>query len=75
MRLAVFTNQFPAQMNTFFARDVGSLITAGFEVDVYPFYPLDQSLWRYVPDSLSDAVLPRARVHSFGGEANLVPEA
>jgi glycosyltransferase involved in cell wall biosynthesis len=63
VRLAVFTNQFPAQMNTFFARDVGSLIAAGFEVDVYPFYPLDESLWRYVPASLSEEVLPRARVH------------
>jgi glycosyltransferase involved in cell wall biosynthesis len=63
VRLAVFTNQFPAQMNTFFARDIGSLIAAGFEVDVYPFYPLDESLWRYVPESLSEAVLPRTRVH------------
>ena len=31
MRVAVFTNQFPARMNTFFARDLRALIDCGLE--------------------------------------------
>src|SRR5512140_2683425 len=38
MRVAVFTNQFPARLNTFFARDLRALIDCGLEVDVFPFY-------------------------------------
>ena len=62
MRLAVFTNQFPARLNTFFARDLRALLAAGAEIDVYPFYPLDQSCWPMVPATLGPEVLPRERV-------------
>lgn len=63
MRLAVFTNQFPARVSTFFARDMRSLLEAGIEIDVFPIYPLDPVLWRYVPDILGQNVLPRGKVH------------
>lgn len=62
MRLAVFTNHFPARLNTFFARDMRALLAAGAEIDVYPFYPLDPSCWPMVPAMLGPDVLPRERV-------------
>lgn len=73
MRLAIFTNQFPNRVSTFFARDVRGLIDHGIEVDIFPLRPLDESLWQYVPSELSDAVLSRARIHHLGsstGDAN-----
>lgn len=39
------------------------LLKAGIEVDIFPFYPLDPMLWRYVPDILGEDVLPRSTVH------------
>jgi len=63
MRLAVFTNQFPTRVSTFFARDIRGLIEAGIDIDVFPIYPLHPTLWRYVPDLLNENVLPRNRVH------------
>lgn len=65
MRVAVFTNQFPARMNTFFARDLRALIDCGLEVDVYPFYPPDPSCWPMVPALLGPDILPRERVRHF----------
>ncbi len=69
MKLAVFTNRFPGKISTFFARDLRALIEAGAEPEVFPIYPGDQRLWRFVPSILAD-VLPRDRVHhlaSLGG--------
>jgi glycosyltransferase involved in cell wall biosynthesis len=68
MRLAVFTNLFPGRVNTFFARDMRALIEAGFDIDIFPIYPLEPTLWRYVPDCLGEDVLPRSKVHpiTFG---------
>lgn len=63
MRLAVFTNQFPGRVSTFFARDIRGLIEAGIDVDVFPIYPLDPALWCYVPDILNEKILPRNKVH------------
>jgi len=63
LRLAVFTNQFPSHVSTFFARDISGLLRAGVDVDILPFYPLDPTLWRYVPDILSADALPRTKVH------------
>lgn len=63
MRLAVFTSQFPSRVNTFFARDMRALIEAGFDVDIFPIYPLDATFWRYVPDCLGVDILPRSKVH------------
>jgi glycosyltransferase involved in cell wall biosynthesis len=63
MRLAVFTNRFPAEMSTFFARDMRALINAGVDIDIFPFYPLESELWRCVPDILNETILPRNRVH------------
>jgi glycosyltransferase involved in cell wall biosynthesis len=63
LRLAVFTNQFPGRVSTFFARDMRGLVDAGIEIDVFPFYPLDAKLWQYVPDILNQKILPRSKVH------------
>jgi glycosyltransferase involved in cell wall biosynthesis len=63
MRLAVFTNKFPSRVSTFFARDIRGLIDAGIDIDVFPIYPLDSTLWASVPDILNEKVLPRDKVH------------
>ena len=63
MRLAVFTNQFPSRVNTFFARDLRGLFDAGFEIDLFPLYPRDEDLWRFVPDILPRELLPDDRIH------------
>ena len=63
MRLAVFTNKYPARVATFFERDLRALIAAGVHVEVFPIYPLDPGLWRYSLDLLGEDVLPRDRVH------------
>jgi glycosyltransferase involved in cell wall biosynthesis len=63
LKLALFTNQFPCKVSTFFARDVRGLQEAGIQVDVFSMYPLDSSLWKWMPDILGDDVFPRYRVH------------
>jgi glycosyltransferase involved in cell wall biosynthesis len=63
MRLAVFTSQFPGRVNTFFARDIRALLAAGFEIEIFPIYPVESALWRYVPDCLGEDVLPRNKIH------------
>jgi glycosyltransferase involved in cell wall biosynthesis len=73
MRLAVFTNQFPSRLATFFSRDLRALIDAGVTVDVFPIYPLEAELWAYVPAILDDRVLPRDRVHHLTLAAALSP--
>jgi glycosyltransferase involved in cell wall biosynthesis len=66
MRLAVFTSKYPARVSTFFERDMRALLEAGVELDVFPVYPLDPSLWSYGLDILGEDVLPRSRVHHLG---------
>ena len=63
MRLAVFTNQFPTRVSTFFARDMRGLMEAGIDINVFPIYPEDPALWCCVPDMLNENVLPRNKVH------------
>jgi colanic acid/amylovoran biosynthesis glycosyltransferase len=63
LRLAVFTNQFPGRVSTFFARDMRALIEAGVDVEVFALYPHEPELWAHVPDILDEGVLPRSRVH------------
>jgi glycosyltransferase involved in cell wall biosynthesis len=65
MRLAVFTNQFPGRLNTFFARDMRALLECGIELEIFAFYPPDQGLWQHVPELLNPDILPRERVHHF----------
>ena len=61
MRIAVFTNQFPGWVSTFFARDMCALMKAGVDLDIFPIYPLDRHLWKYVPPALAEGL--RGRVH------------
>ena len=63
MRLAVFTSKYPARVATFFERDMRALIEAGIDVDVFPIYPLDASMWDYSLDTLNEEVLPRNKFH------------
>jgi colanic acid/amylovoran biosynthesis glycosyltransferase len=63
LRLAIFTNLFPNRISTFFARDICGLLKSGIEVDIFSFYPLDSTLWRYVPNLLNESVLERNKVH------------
>jgi glycosyltransferase involved in cell wall biosynthesis len=63
VRLAVFTDQFPNRVSTFFARDIRALLNRGIEIEIFPIRPLDPELWTFVPDMLSERVLPRERVH------------
>ena len=66
MRLAIFTNVFPANVSTFLARDIRALLAAGVEVDVFSFYRLDPRMWQYVPEILPESLFPHERVHHVG---------
>lgn len=63
MRLAVFTSKYPARVATFFERDMRALLEAGMDIDVFPIYPLDSSLWGYSHDTPNEEVLSRAKIH------------
>ncbi len=69
MRLAVFTSKYPARVATFFERDMRALIEAGIEIDVFPIYPLDESMWDYSPGTLNEEVLSREPNSSSGSGA------
>lgn len=71
MRLAVFTNMYPAQTATFFERDMRALLAAGIEPEIFAIYPLDESCWRYSLGLLGEAGLSRDRVHHLGFGAGL----
>lgn len=66
MRLAVFTTRYPARGATFFRRDMSALLAAGVEVDLFPIYPLDATLWRDDRDRLAIDAIPRDRIHNIG---------
>ncbi|MFN2516036.1 MAG: glycosyltransferase [Pyrinomonadaceae bacterium] len=63
MRLAVFTSKYPARVATFFERDMRALLDAGIDIDVFPIYPLDPSMWQYSLDTLNEQVLSREKIH------------
>lgn len=63
MRLAVFTNQFPGRVNTFFVRDMAGLAACGVEIDVFPLYPENADLWKYASSDGTNDALSRERVH------------
>ncbi|MEK6282922.1 MAG: glycosyltransferase family 4 protein [Acidobacteriota bacterium] len=63
MRLAVFTSKYPARVATFFERDMRGLVEAGIDIDVFPIYPLDSSMWDYSLDTLNEQVLTRDKIH------------
>jgi colanic acid/amylovoran biosynthesis glycosyltransferase len=63
VRLAVFTSKYPAQVATFFERDMRSLVEAGAQIDVFSIAPLDPSQWKHSLDLLGPERLPRERVH------------
>jgi glycosyltransferase involved in cell wall biosynthesis len=71
MRLAVFTNQFPAHTTTFFSRDMRALLEAGIEIDVFAIYPLEPEFWNSTLGLIGPDVLPRDRVHHLGALASV----
>src|SRR5437899_11425175 len=66
VRLAVFTSKYPARVATFFERDMRALIEAGVEIDVFPIYPLDETMCCYAKQILSAAVMLREREYYRG---------
>jgi glycosyltransferase involved in cell wall biosynthesis len=48
------------------------LLDAGIDIDIFPFYPLDSTLWRLVPEILSERFLPRTKVHHLGLVESLI---
>jgi glycosyltransferase involved in cell wall biosynthesis len=65
LRLALFTNKFPIKGDTFFARDVRSLVEAGVSVDIFPMHRIDPRLWPWIPDILDERSFPREHVHGL----------
>ncbi len=63
MRIAVFTNQFPARVSTFFARDVTALRKAGVEIEVFTLYFEERRLWRFVPAAHRKQIEEGIRIH------------
>ena len=61
-KIAVFTSQFPGKVNTFFVRDICSLINNGFEVDIFPVYPIQEKYWKYVPENSSALIKSRTSI-------------
>ena len=60
IKLALFTSQFPSKVSTFFARDLYSLISNGFEVDVFPVYPVSNQYWENVPECLREKIIEKS---------------
>ena len=71
MKLAVFTSRYPAQVATFFERDMRALLEAGVEIDVFSIAPLDASLWKHSLSLLGPDKLPRERIHHLGLGASI----
>jgi glycosyltransferase involved in cell wall biosynthesis len=63
MRLAVFTNQFPGPVSTFFARDLHALHLQGIDLDVFSLYPYDPDLWAFVPEAQREFLRQRITIH------------
>lgn len=69
MRVAVFTNQYPSKVSTFFARDMAALAAAGADVRIFPLYPLEPGLWQYLPADVPRGLTSSSAVYhlSLGG--------
>jgi len=62
-RIAFFTNRFPGVINTFFSRDLTTLLHHGFKVDVFTTYPIQDKYWANVPDNLRDKIKTDTNVY------------
>tara|TARA_B100002052_G_scaffold280459_1_gene288626 strand:+ start:662 stop:1906 length:1245 start_codon:yes stop_codon:yes gene_type:complete len=62
MKIAVFTNQFPAKACTFMARDIAALNKNGILVDIHAFYPYDDKYWKFVPKIIYSDVFSKKNV-------------
>jgi glycosyltransferase involved in cell wall biosynthesis len=75
MRLAVFTNMYPAQTGTFFERDMRALLASGVALDIFAIYPLNATFWQYSLGLLGEPGMSRERVHHLGFWRSIVPAA
>jgi glycosyltransferase involved in cell wall biosynthesis len=75
MRLAVFTNQYPGKVNTFFVRDLAGLAACGVEIDVFPLYPEDPALWKYAESTGHSGASPISRERVYYGRGPLSSRA
>jgi glycosyltransferase involved in cell wall biosynthesis len=75
MRLAVFTNMYPAQTATFFERDMRALLASGIELDIFAIYPYDASCWQYSLGLLREPGMSHERIHHLGFWQSLLPAA
>lgn len=80
MRVALFTNKFPAQVSTFFSCDLIALLAAGVEVEVFPLYPVDRQLWGCVPQKYQKTIRENVKIHhqdrwrpALTGASSLLP--
>jgi colanic acid/amylovoran biosynthesis glycosyltransferase len=64
MKIAVFTNQFPSKVSTFFATDMKALLDCGISIEIFPLYPIDHTLWQHVPEALRHQFNTDQIVHS-----------
>lgn len=62
MRLALFTNRFPAKVSTFFARDINSLVDKNHQIDIYTIYPVENKYWKFVPENLRRSIQENVNV-------------
>lgn len=61
-RIAVFTNQFPGKVSTFFARDIVTLIDHGYSIDIFPIYPIRGNYWQFVPADLRAIIQQKTKI-------------
>jgi len=63
VRVAVFTNEFPSDSGTFFARDMRVLVECGIEIEIFPTRPINAERWRYAGDLVGSKAFSRKNVH------------
>jgi colanic acid/amylovoran biosynthesis glycosyltransferase len=61
-KIAVFTSQFPGKVSTFFSRDINMLINNGFNVDIFPIYPVRKNFWQWVPCEYRSNILAKTNI-------------
>lgn len=61
-RISIFTNQFPGKVSTFFSRDIFTLLKFGYNIDIFPVYPVLEENWRFVPENYRSAIQASANI-------------
>lgn len=56
-KILMVTSEYPGNVSTFISRDIEIMCNNGYEVDLYPLYPLDESKWNYIPSEAKELIL------------------